>query len=205
MHGTFCQENHPEITVAVSDFRLRLAVQTLREGGLIAYPTEGIWGLGCDPYDPDAVQTLLQLKQRPVAKGLILVAADIKQFEPYLQGLNKQQLSTLQLSWPGPNTWLVPANDQVPQWISGGQPAIALRVSSHPVITALCRKFGGAIVSTSANPTGKHPAKNLLDVQRYFGHSRLQSARVTVMPGSLGDTNKPTAIRDLVTGTVIRS
>lgn len=204
MHGAICQKNYPEVAVAVSVFRLRLAVNALRQGRLIAYPTEGVWGLGCDPDDPEAVQTLLQLKQRPVEKGLILVAADISQFEAYLHDLSPQQRRTLQQSWPGAHTWLVPASARVPYWISGGQPTVALRVSSHPVIAALCTKFGGAIVSTSANPAGKRPARNLLDVQRYFGHSRLQAAHVTVMPGSLGDTKKPTTIQDLLTGSVIR-
>jgi L-threonylcarbamoyladenylate synthase len=203
MYGTFCQKNYPEITVAVSDFRLRLAVDALQQGALIVYPTEGVWGLGCDPYNLEAVQTLLQLKQRAVGKGLILVAADIDQFEPYLQGLNKQQLNTLQQSWPGPNTWLVPANDAVPPWISGGQATVALRVSAHPVIKALCTEFGATIVSTSANISGKAAARSLLDVQLQF--SSPATRHVTLVPGSLGDQDKPTTIRELVTGKVIRN
>ncbi len=186
-------------------FRIQRAVHILREGGLIAYPTEGVWGLGCDPHNAAAVQTLLQLKQRPVEKGLILVAASMGQFEPYLCNLTRQQQDTLKKSWPGPNTWLVPANKHVPLWISGGQPTIALRVSAHPIIQALCTQFGGAIVSTSANPAGKKPAQTLFNVQRYFAHSRLQGARVTVVPGLLGDNDKPTTIQDLVTGKIIRA
>jgi len=193
------------MTAPLSHFRLQLALDALHHGGLIAYPTEGVWGLGCDPEDPDAVLALLQLKQRPVEKGLILVAANVDQLEPYLQGMSKAQRDTLEKSWPGPNTWLVPANKQVPLWISGGQPTVALRVSAHPVIVALCTQFGGAIVSTSANPAGKKPARTLFSVQRYFGNSRLQGAHVTVVPGSLGDSGKPTTIRDLVTGKIVRS
>ena len=188
--------------MATSAFRIHLALQTLRQGGIIAYPTEGVWGLGCDPSDVDAVQALLQLKQRPVKKGLILVAADIQQLEPYLQGLNTQQRQTLAQSWPGPHTWLVPANEQVPTWISGGQSTVALRVSAHPVINALCTDFGAAIVSTSANVSGKAAARSLLDVQLQFSSKTIP--RVTLVPGALGDSNKPTTIRDLMSGSVIR-
>lgn len=188
--------------MTTSAFRIHLALQTLRQGGVIAYPTEGVWGLGCDPQDYHAVQDLLQLKQRPVEKGLILVAADIQQLEPYLQGLNTQQRQTLAQSWPGPHTWLVPANEQVPQWISGGQATVALRVSAHPIIQALCRGFGAALVSTSANLSGKAAARSLLDVQLQFSSKVAQ--RVRVVPGSLGEQNKPTAIRELLTGKIIR-
>jgi len=184
-------------------FRIQRAVHTLREGGLIAYPTEGVWGLGCNPDNPDAVQALLQLKQRPVEKGLILVAASMDQFEAYLQGMSKAQLDTLEKSWPGPNTWLVPANEYVPDWISGGQPTVALRVSAHPVIKALCEGFGAAIVSTSANISGKRAARSLLEVQLQF--SAPAAEHVTLVLGSLGDQNKPTTIRDLVTGNIVRS
>jgi len=202
MYGTVCQKNYPEITVATAPFHIALAVHALRSGGLIAYPTEGVWGLGCDPDNAEAVQSLLQLKQRPVEKGLILVAAHISQLEPYLQDINPEQRDVLQKSWPGPTTLLVPVNAQVASWISGGQPTIALRVSSHPVVAALCQEFGGAIVSTSANISGKRAASSLLDVQLQF--SSPTRDRVTVVPGKLGGQNKPSTIRDLITGKIIR-
>jgi len=178
-------------------------VQILREGGLIAYPTEGVWGLGCEPLDAEAVQRLLALKQRPVEKGLILVAAHIDQFEPYLHDLTLPQRRTLQQSWPGPHTWLVPVNAHVPLWISGGQATVALRVSAHPVIKALCTGFGAPIVSTSANISGRPTARSLLDVQLQF--SSPVAEHVTLVPGSLGDRNKPTTIQDLASGKIIRA
>ena len=186
----------------ISQVRLLRAVQALRAGELIAYPTEGVWGLGCDPHNAEAVFNLLALKRRPIEKGLILVAASIAQLAPYLEGLNNKQLDTLQQSWPGPNTWLVAANHHVPLWISGGQPTVALRVSAHPVVQALCSAYGGAIVSTSANISGKQAAKSLLDVQLQFS---TKSNRVILLPGALGKAGKASTIRDLQTGKVIRS
>ncbi len=175
------------------------ATQALHEGGVIAYPTEAIWGLGCDPHNERAVLRLLTLKQRDWQKGLILVAADMAQLQPYLHGLNPLQLQTLSDSWPGAHTWLVPNNGAAPKWISGGRTTLAVRVSAHPVVVALCQKFGGSIVSTSANVAGTPPAKTASDVLHYFG-KQLDY----VMLGALGDLQNPTLIRDLVTGEIIR-
>jgi L-threonylcarbamoyladenylate synthase len=176
---------------------LRIAVQALQRGELITYPTEGVWGLGCDPDNSEAVSRLLLLKQRPIEKGLILVAANMEQLSPYLCHLSAQQLQVLRSTWPGPNTWLIPANEAVAPWISGGQKNVALRVSVHPVVKALCEAFGGPIVSTSANRSGKSAAISLLAVQLRF-------PSVVRMPGNLTHPGQPSTIRDLQTGNVIR-
>ncbi|MDO8860069.1 Sua5/YciO/YrdC/YwlC family protein [Haliea sp. E1-2-M8] len=183
-----------------STLQLRAAVHALAEGGVIACPTEAVWGLSCDPDNPDAVTRLLYLKQRPVEKGLILVAADIDQLAPLLEGLTEVQRSKLALSWPGPSTWLVPHHDRVPPWIHGGNTKVAVRVSAHKLVAALCRAWGGALVSTSANPAGSQPATAQFQVQRYF-HGQLDA----VLPGALGGASRPTIIRDLLTDQVLRS
>ncbi|HNI38217.1 MAG TPA: Sua5/YciO/YrdC/YwlC family protein, partial [Pseudomonadales bacterium] len=92
----------------------------MRSGGVIAYPTEAVWGLGCDPHHEEAVTQLLALKQRNWRKGVILIAADVAQLAPYLRGLPEEKLAVLHASWPGPNTWLVPNNGAAPAWITGG-------------------------------------------------------------------------------------
>lgn len=183
----------------MSNLSIRKAVRALRRGGVIAYPTEGVWGLGCDPFDPEAVATLLELKQREVDKGLILVAAAIEQFEPYLRVLTPAQRELLTCSWPGPQTWIVPHGSTLPGWITGYKPGVALRVSTHPVVVALCRCYGGAIVSTSANPAGRPPARNALKVHGYFG-KKLDY----VLHGKLGNQIGPTPIRDLINGSLLR-
>lgn len=175
------------------------AISTLHNGGVIAYPTEAVWGLGCDPHNEQAVLRLLALKKRDWRKGVILVASDIEQLAPYLRGLDAEKHAALRASWPGPNTWLVPDNGVAPSWITGGQPTLAVRVSAHPLVAALCRAFGGTIVSTSANIAGDPPARNIKDVIRYFG-----DGIDVIVPGRVGGADKPTQIRNLMTGEICR-
>jgi L-threonylcarbamoyladenylate synthase len=178
---------------------VQAAVCALRRGGVIACPTEAVWGLSCDPYDADAVTHLLALKGRPVAKGLILVASTEAQLEFLLTDLTPQQRETLTDSWPGPSTWLLPHRGRVPSWICGEHVSVAVRVSNHPLVGALCSAWGGPLVSTSANPSGAQPAKEAFQVQRYF-----RRGLDYLLPGRVGVTGRPTSIRDLITGQIIR-
>ncbi|GAA6132260.1 L-threonylcarbamoyladenylate synthase [Halopseudomonas sabulinigri] len=171
----------------------------LQAGGVIAYPTEAVWGLGCNPWIGAAVERLLLIKQRPVAKGLILVAGDIEQFDFLLWDLPDAHLAKLRLSWPGANTWLVPHQGRLPAWITGQHDTVALRVSTHPVIRQLCAA-AGPLVSTSANPAGRPSARSRLRVEQYF-HGELDA----VVPGALGEQRNPSIIRDLRTEKVIRA
>src|SRR5512143_218632 len=140
---------------SMTPWQLREAVRVLHHGGLIAYPTEAVYGLGCDPRNADAVLRLLNLKQRPWQKGLILIAADLAQLDPYLLPLDEMMRARVVPTWPGPNTWLLPARVETPHWLRGEHDTLAVRVTAHPVAAALCRAFGGPIVSTSANLAGK--------------------------------------------------
>ena len=175
------------------------AAQILREGGVIAYPTEAVYGLGCDPSNETAVRRILELKQRPAAMGLILIAADIEQITPFIQPLGDELRQRALNAWPGPVTWLIPRNESVPDWLAGSHPTIALRVSAHPLCRELCRAFGGAIVSTSANPSEQPPARTAQQVAAYFG-DRLEG----IVAGDLGDEKQPSTIRDLASGRVLR-
>ncbi len=180
--------------------RIRQIAVQLRHGAVIAYPTESVWGLGCDPWCEPAVMRLLGLKHRAVDKGLILVAADMAQLAPFLRHLTPQQLQPLQASWPGPVTWLVPDQGIAPAWIRGRFDSVALRLTDHPLVVGLCRAFGGPLVSTSANPQGKPPALNAIKVRSYFGH-QLDA----IAPGLVGKLAKPSEIRDLRTGKIVRA
>ena len=144
------------------------------------------------------MKRLLELKQRPLEKGLILVAGDIEEFGFLLWDLPQHQLAKLQLSWPGPNTWLVPHQNRLPHWITGEHDTVALRVSAHPLIRQLCAACG-PLVSTSANPAGRPPARSRLRVEQYF-HGRLDD----VVAGNLGEQRNPSIIRDLQTDAIIR-
>lgn len=179
-------------------FKIAQAVAALAAGKVIAYPTEAVWGLGCDPFNHAAVMELLELKQRSPDKGLILVAGHMQQFDFLLDPLSDAQRKRLQASWPGPTTWLVPHCQHVPQWVSGRYDTVALRVSDHPLVRELCNNFGGPLVSTSANPQGLQPARNSLRVRSYFGR------HVKIVPGSLGTRKNPSEIRDLASGRIVR-
>lgn len=183
----------------LSSWRVQQAAQVVRAGGIIAYPTEAVWGLGCDPWDSTAVYRLLALKQRPLEKGLILLADNIRQFDFLLADLPQVWQDQLAGTWPGPNTWLVPHQDRLPQWLTGQHSTVALRVSDHPLVRDLCA-LTGPLVSTSANPAGKPPALSRLRIQQYFA-GQLDD----VLPGALGGRKHPSQIRDLLSGKVIRT
>lgn len=177
---------------------MRRAVRVLRAGGVIAYPTEAVWGLGCDPLQGAAVARLLQLKARSPARGLILIAADFEQLHPYVIP-TEAMLARALPSWPGPVTWLMPARRDVPDWLTGAHDTLAVRITAHPPAAALCAAFGGALVSTSANRSGRAPARSRLAVQRAFGN-----ALDYVLPGPLGGHAKPSTIRDARSGRTLR-
>lgn len=183
----------------MNEWRLQHVARTVKTGGVIAYPTEAVWGLGCDPWHETAVYRLLALKERPLHKGLIVVAADIQQLDFLLHDLPAAWFNTLRASWPGPNTWLVPHQQRLPDWISGQHETVALRVTDHPDVQALCR-LTGPLVSTSANPAGRPAARSRLRVEQYFG-GQLDG----ILPGELGGRRNPSLIRDLRTGNVLRA
>ncbi len=180
--------------------RIRRALESLLAGGVIACPTEAVWGLSCDPDNPDAVERLLALKSRPVEKGLILVAGDINHLDGLLADLSEAQRQKLAMSWPGPNTWLVPHRNRVPDWVCGEHDSVAVRVTAHPLLVSLCNAWGGPIVSTSANPSGCRAPVEAFQVRRYFG-DRLDY----LLPGTVGGADRPSVIRDLSTDRVIRA
>lgn len=178
--------------------RYDLARAHLRAGGVIAYPTEGVWGIGCDPFDRAAVERLLTIKGRVPDKGLILVASSLQQVEPFLRGLTRDQRQQLAASWPGPITWLVPDNGYAPSWIRGRHASVALRVSDHPVVKTLCAHFGGPLVSTSANRSGR-------PVARYPWQVRRQLPELDyILQGALGGRGRPSRIRELNSGNTVR-
>lgn len=179
---------------------IETAVDALKRGEVIAYPTEGVFGLGCDPTNANAIAELLQLKNRSLSKGFILVADHWEQLEKFVDPVPPQALYQALETWPGPVTWLFPASDEAPEWLRGDHRTLAIRVSDHPVVRALCRRFKGPITSTSANLSGELPIKDYKTTQLLFGN------RVSVIVDApVGGLEKPTQIRDVITGEIVRS
>jgi L-threonylcarbamoyladenylate synthase len=170
----------------------------LKSGGVIAYPTESCYGLGCDPRNPRALKHLIRLKGRSAAKGLLLIADHLKRLQPFIRSLRASDRERIQRTWPGPVTWVVPASSACSPLLTGGRATIAVRVTAHPVAAQLCRSLGMALVSTSANKSGKKPAKTAAECRRIFG------ARVRVIAGRIGQRRRPSTLIDLATGTILR-
>lgn len=179
---------------------IRQAAQALRGGGIIAYPTEAVFGIGCDPRNRSAVRRLLEIKHRSPRLGLILVAAREEQLAEYHAPVAEPLMQRMRASWPGPQTWIVPAAAGCPVWLTGEHDGIAVRVSAHPVVRALCESAEMAIVSTSANRSGHPPARSALACRMRFG-----AELDVVVSGKTDGLAKPTAIRELNTGRIIRA
>ncbi len=177
------------------------AARALREGGVVAYPTEGVYGLGCDPRNQAAFEQVFALKKRPATQGVLLLAADFAQIVDYIEiaKVPDAVMAADRASWPGPHTRIFPRSGSVPDWIAGHHPGIALRVTAHGPAAALCRACGMAIVSTSANPHGEPPAHDAGTVRRYF-----PQGLVAIVDAPLGGLDRPTSIRDALTGAIIR-
>ena len=177
-------------------------VALLRAGGVVAYPTEAVYGLGCDPQNQSACAKLLALKQRSPDQGVLLVAAHFDHISHYidLTQVPPEILTRVRQDWPGPHTWVFPRTSKVPNWIVGTRDGIALRVTAHAPTVALSHAFGGALVSTSANPHGEPAARSVQNVADYFGAS-LDG----VLDAPLGQQVRPSSIRDVLSGVILRA
>ena len=169
----------------------------LKHGGVIAYPTESCYGLGCDPRNRAAVQKILRLKRRPWHKGLILVAANLEQVARFILPVSVTERATLGQHWPGPYTFLLPASNRVPKLLIGKHRSLAVRLSAHPAVARLTQALG-PLVSTSANVSGARPIKTYAEAQRTFGQ------QVWVLPGRIGKRRTPSVIIDLQSGKKLR-
>ncbi len=188
----------PKPAAASHGLALALAARALRRGSVVACPTESVWGLSADPLNRLAVEALLKLKQREWQKGLILVAADLDQLSLYIELPSRTALRRARDTWPGPATWVFPASQYAPPWITGDRDTIAVRVSAHPVVNALCKRFGGALVSSSANRAGQPPCRKVSQLRLRFGPDLL------IVPGATGSLAQPTPIREAATGHLLR-
>ena len=181
-----------------SSLHIRHAATCIRAGNVVACPAEAVWGLSCDPWNQSAVEQLCEMKQRPVSKGVIVASGDIAHFAPLLEGLTSEQREAVLGFWPGPVTWLVPHRNFFPSWVTGESAEVAIRVTSAPALSKLCRELGGPVVTTSANWAGAQPAKHLFQVVRYFG------AGIVRVPGAVDLQGRPSTIKRATTGEVMR-
>ncbi|ELA09157.1 SUA5/yciO/yrdC-like protein [Moraxella macacae 0408225] len=186
----------------------------LNDGKLLAYPTEAVWGLGCDPFNKQAVLDLLKLKNRKVEKGLIVLAPNITSVHDFLQHIPKQKQQVILKSWLAPKsqatTWLFPIPAHLikftPNWITGGQKNLAIRVISHPLISKICQNLispsnpYGFLTSTSCNLSNLSPATTLHTAKSYFSDCQ----NVAFLQDETLKFNQPSQIRHALTGEIVR-
>lgn len=189
-NGTISPNLHEAITTAS---------KKLMAGGVIAYPTEAVFGLGCDPLNLSALERLLELKGRASHKGFIVVAANESQLENLIEPLTEPSASKIRASWPGPTTWVVAAKKNLPTVLTGGRDTLAVRICAHTVVQKLCHQFGGAIVSTSANLSQQAELRTAADVSRVFA-DRLDC----IIDAPTGGADSPSKIFDAATLTQLR-
>ena len=175
------------------------AASAVKAGEIIAYPTEAIYGLGCDPTNQSTLQKLVELKSRSANKGLILVANSWEQLEPFVSLTDSSVLDTAMHSWPGPVTWIMPSSDKCSSLLTGNRDTIAVRISDHPVVRKLCEECQYALVSTSANISGQEPLPNTEQIEHAFA-----GKIAGVVSGSLGGLRSATSIFDARTGAQLR-
>ena len=157
---------------------LEHAAQLVRAGGVIAYPTEACFGLGCDPRNRRALRRILRIKRRARAKGMIIIADCAARLAPWLSLGSRHGDSRIDkfpdevlASWPGANTWLLPAAkcaSRTPRELRGAHDTLAVRVTAHRVAAQLCRLARMPLVSTSANRAGRPMLRSAQSVARAF-------------------------------------
>ena len=180
-----------------SDFSIRHAAHVIRHGGIIAYPTDTIYGLGCDPFNADAVERINVIKQRPANKQFILLAGHIEQLRSLIV-LDKNQGSLITQS-SEPTSWIVKASQHAPRWLIDKNDMLTFRISKHNDVQKLCGALGHAVISTSANISGKAPARNALELHRYF-HTTVDK----ILASNQKLTGKPSKIIRLCDNHIIR-
>ena len=170
----------------------------IRKGGIVAYPTESCFGLGCDPKNRNAINRIIRIKKRSRNKNFILIGSSIKQFNFFIKPINKLSRKNLFLKWPGHHTWLLNTNNRCPSWLKNDN-KIALRISSFHSCYELTKSIDMAITSTSLNLSGKISLKNFRDVCRFLPN------QVKLIPGKIGKNKNPSTIQDLETKKIIRA
>ncbi|HEX6993288.1 MAG TPA: Sua5/YciO/YrdC/YwlC family protein [Gammaproteobacteria bacterium] len=187
------------VSVAAA-LRIRRTAACVRAGGVVAYPTEAVFGIGCLPDDDEALARVLRIKRRSWRKGMLIVGASIEQIDRWAMLERSPLLDQILASWPGPSTWVLPARPRAPARLTGGRHTIAVRCTAHPIAAELCRQARSALVSTSANTSGRPPLRESVDVRNTLGR-----VLDDVLPGPVGGRQSPTRILDGLTGQVLRA
>ncbi len=172
------------------------AISILKNGGLIIYPTEGVYGLGCDALNEKSVKEVFKIKFRSHEKSFITICSDISQLDGLIHSdyMTDKKITKFDFT-----TWIIPIDDSCPCWLSKDD-NIAVRISNHPVVKDLCNGLGKPLISTSANISNQEYENNLNHISKLF-----DKKVECIVEGKLGGKNTPSKIIDIVTGSVLRN
>lgn len=190
--------------VMPASLNVRQAAQHILSAGLLAYPTEAVWGLGCNPFDKEAFERLLALKGRDPNKGVILLFHSLEQLKPYAKSAEEiKRIEQYEMHNKRATTYLLDVVDDMPMWLKGKHSSLAVRICQHLQVQELLYEINMPLVSSSLNPQGKQPARQQFQVQRYFADEIKQST-LKLSQGSIGADQKPSRIINLADNAVIR-
>jgi L-threonylcarbamoyladenylate synthase len=157
--------------IEYSDDSLKLVAETIARGGIVAFRTDTLYGLGVDPFNADAIHKLKQLKGREESKPILIVISDPNQLARFIKEPSASFSHLAKAFWPGPLTLIGKANQSVPGDITAGTETIGVRLPDDENVRALVSACGGALTATSANPSTLAPARNAQTVDDYFGEA----------------------------------
>ncbi|MBP5230688.1 MAG: threonylcarbamoyl-AMP synthase [Clostridia bacterium] len=160
MASRYCLKENPDLL----EEAVREAAYALRSGGIVLFPTETVYGVGCDAMNPEAVRRLYERKRRPADKALLLHLHSVEQAEA-VSVLSEKAKRLLRAFCPGPLSLIVPKRDILPDAVTAGMDTVGLRFPSNPVFLAVSQAFGGWIAATSANRSGSPSAKDSGDLK----------------------------------------
>lgn len=175
------------------------SIKWFSDGNILAHPTEGVWGLGCNALDASAYKSLFSLKKRDTKKSFILLCRSLQSVKKYTQTLSLSDESLLNNAWPGPITFVIKYNSLIPNHLKNDTGKLAFRVSNHYPIKALLKSFDGLFVSTSANISGEPILQSPQEIIDIFANDNL-----AYYDEKLGKELKPSTIIDLETKKILR-
>jgi L-threonylcarbamoyladenylate synthase len=153
----------------VDDERVKHATRILRAGGVVVYPTETLYGLGADAGNAAALQRLVELKGREPGKPIAVLIGNVRMLGAVVADIPPLAEALMRRFWPGPLTIVLPARASLSPVLTGGGDGIGVRLSRHPMATALVRCLGQPVTAPSANPAGQPPPRRIEEARIYFG------------------------------------
>lgn len=182
--------------VSPDEHGIQQAVEALRDGEIVAYPTESVYGLGVDPFNLSALERLYAVKERDTSNPVLMIIGDEAQLEPLVGSISDEAQHCMDAFWPGPLSLLFPVRAELPELLIGVHESVCIRLTAHPIAKALCEAFGGPITSTSANRSYEKPATEPSDLTLEGVRLCLDGGRADSTPSTIYDPDRGVVLRE---------